>query len=751
MAWLRRAQNWLNAKPFRADIAAVLLLALLWLFFFWRVITPNPANQVSYPAGDFSGQFLAFSAYQARRLLAGEIPLWNPYNYGGHPFIADTQAAVFYPIRLIFIAISPLTGGWSYQILQIEAIFHYGLASLWMYLFIRAFTRLPAAGIVSAVVWAYGGYLTGYPPLQLAVLEAGIWLPLSLLGVYKAAGLPGGWSVRWLVLSALGLGISLLAGHPQTSLLYSYVLLAYLIYRAVRTRQRWWATLLAAGGVFLTGYSLAAIQLLPGLEYMRLTIRADFGFEELAHGFPFADLISFVLPNVVSLWSPLYSGITALVLAGIAIGRKAESAAFWAATGLIALGLSFGGATIFYRLAYLLAPGFSWFRGQERAAYGVAMALSVLAGLGTQALLDRPAASPRLRRILAATALTFVAVWVEIFVVSRFSPPDSDTLVSAAAFTAVLAVLCWLVFSWPGPAPTLPWLPVAVVGLITLDLFTTSWQTNWEPVPASERNLYAETLVKEAQSGAGLYRVDGRLGLGGNYGTMVGLHDIGGVSPLRLEALEAYNLLLPESRQWELLGVQYVFTDWVELPVPSSIVTSATMEGEANPWNLHRLDDPTPLAYMVYQIAVAVDDGQALGWLSEPAFNPRTTVILNAEPALSLPDAIPDNWEVNITTYEPERITLLVNTPADGILVVSEWDYPGWQVSVDGNPATIWRADAALRGIPLSAGTHTVTFTYRPATVWIGAASSILSLVTMAAGLVFSSRRVPLRGMEQPS
>ena len=27
----------------------------------------------------------------------GEIPLWNPYNNGGLPFIADTQAAVFYP------------------------------------------------------------------------------------------------------------------------------------------------------------------------------------------------------------------------------------------------------------------------------------------------------------------------------------------------------------------------------------------------------------------------------------------------------------------------------------------------------------------------------------------------------------------------------------------------------------------------------------------------------------------------------
>ena len=81
------------------DTHAVIVLVLLWLLFFWRLFTPIAADQASLETGDFSGQFVAFAGYQYERLSRGEIPLWNPYNNGGLPFIADTQAAVFYPPR----------------------------------------------------------------------------------------------------------------------------------------------------------------------------------------------------------------------------------------------------------------------------------------------------------------------------------------------------------------------------------------------------------------------------------------------------------------------------------------------------------------------------------------------------------------------------------------------------------------------------------------------------------------------------
>src|SRR5690606_28264183 len=125
-----------------------------------------------------------------------EIPLWNPYNMAGHPFLADTQAAVFYPPRLLTIAASRFTGGFTYATLQAEALLHYWIGAVLMYLFVRRLTASYLAGLVSALTLTFGGYQTGYPPLQLAILEAGVWLPLALLGLTRASEQPGGWNLR---------------------------------------------------------------------------------------------------------------------------------------------------------------------------------------------------------------------------------------------------------------------------------------------------------------------------------------------------------------------------------------------------------------------------------------------------------------------------------------------------------------------------------------------------------------------------
>ena len=122
------------------DSAAITALVVLWLFFFWRLFTPIASDQASLKQGDFSAQFVTFAAYQYERLSNGEIPLWNPYNNGGFPFIADTQAAVFYPPRLTTIALARLSGGWSYHALELEMTAHVLAYRLLMYIFLRRLT-----------------------------------------------------------------------------------------------------------------------------------------------------------------------------------------------------------------------------------------------------------------------------------------------------------------------------------------------------------------------------------------------------------------------------------------------------------------------------------------------------------------------------------------------------------------------------------------------------------------------------------
>ncbi|MEO8396441.1 MAG: hypothetical protein ABI700_25835, partial [Chloroflexota bacterium] len=396
------------ASKRRDDALAIAVLILLWLLFFWRLFTPTAVDQASLKQGDFSGQFVTFAGYQYERLSHGEIPLWDPYNNGGLPFIADTQAGVFYPPRLVTIGLSNLSGGWTYHALELEMTFHVLAFTLMMYAFVRRLTGSVFGGFVAAIIAGYCGYLSGYPPLQLALLEAGIWLPLAALGILEATRVAkadaGSDKIRWrwLVVTGFALGLSWMAGHPQTSYFLTYLLVAYYGYR-VGTMPKASVNILGAhsraplrntsvqrliafvGGVAIFGlisFGLAAAQFLPSVEYLLRTTRAGFGYDAKSNGFPLQDVFQFLVPGVVSQWSPLWISISGLVLALIALWRRLPQTRFWGAVALLALLWSFGANSAVYPLLYNLLPGLVFFRGQERAAYLVVDSLAILAGIG---------------------------------------------------------------------------------------------------------------------------------------------------------------------------------------------------------------------------------------------------------------------------------------------------------------------------------------------------------------------------------
>ena len=134
-----------------------------------------------------------------------------------------------------------------------------------------------------------------------------------------------------------------------------------------------------AGGL---AAALAMVQLLPAAEYLQHTTRIAFGFEAKKNGFPVQDLMQIVFPRVLSLWSPLYVGIIGLALIGLALIRRVREWALWGGAALVGLLFSLGGNAALYGLLYNILPGLKLFRGQERGAMIVALAGSILVGMG---------------------------------------------------------------------------------------------------------------------------------------------------------------------------------------------------------------------------------------------------------------------------------------------------------------------------------------------------------------------------------
>ena len=723
------------------DLHAIVALVLLWLLFFWRLFTPIAADQASLAKGDFSGQFVAFGGYQYERLSQGEIPLWNPYNNGGLPFIADTQAAVFYPPRWITIGLSALAGGWSYNALQLEMTAHVLLYTLLMYAFMRRLTlhrelSRPAA-LAAALIVGYGGFTAGYPPLQLALLEAAVWLPLTLLGIHEAAR-ERRLAWRFLALAGFALGLSWLAGHPQTSWFASCLAAVFLAYRCFTRRIGWRAFI---GGIALIGLvaiGTTAVTLLPGIEYLLHTTREGLGFAAKGNGFPFRDIAQFVFPGSVSQWSPLYIGIPALFLVAVAIFRRASESRFWLAVAIVALLHSLGENSAFYYASYNLIPGLRFFRGQERAAFLVANSLAILAGLGITVCAGW--ANQRQRDRVLRYWLGFAALLV-IFAVGLLLAWHNDAarwgdLFEISARSAVIAALSYGILRYFLRQPQRVALQLALIALIAFELFSVNIDhpANYDPVPAAEQLAMTPPPLVQAvlddQDGRP-FRVDGFRGLRDNFASLYAVMDMRGISPLFLKGPAAiiYRDYVNNPLAWELFAVKYVFSGAQSLSLPSEVIARGRdQDGEVF---LHRLADPRPFARLFYSADLVDSDDWAMALMDDPRYHEREKIVLQGALRHALPDAAAEGT-VEVTSFEPEAIMLRIDTPENAVLSLALPHYPGWEARLNGRAVEIMRAYAGLTALEIPAGQHSLSLTFAPASYAIGLLISAVTWLGLA-------------------
>lgn len=711
---------------------AVAVLVALWALFFWRVLTPINADRASFKQGDFSGQFVAFGAYQYERLTAGEIPLWNPYNNAGLPFVADTQAAAFYPPRLLTIALARLSGGWSYHALELEAIFHVLGYTLAVYALVRRLTGSAWGGLAAAIVGGYGGYLSGYPPLQLALLEAGVWLPLVVLALHAATNADAP-RPRLVMLAGFSLGLSWLAGHPQTSWFLTYLAVAYLAFRLWERGK--WTLRRFMGGLALLGVitlGTTAITFLPGLEYLAETARAGQGYTGKTNGFPLPDVIQFIYPGVVSLFSPLYVGVSGLLAAVAAFRRPSRAVWFWGTTVLVGLLWSFGGNTALFDALYNTLPGLRFFRGQERAAYLVANGMAVLAGYGV-ATLDTDDWQPGAARLVRWLAGGAGVIFGIVLLLWRGFPDAYATFVGPATLTALVLLAAYILLA----RLATPRLRPALLALLAFELFSVNMSapSNYDDIPpADQLSLSAPPLVQPVlPDGPAPVRVDGFRGLTDNYGSLYGVYDARGISPLFLDGLHQLQgppFASPANFEtnptyWELTAVGYVYSGFEALPVPSRIVTFGG--DRFGPVYLHALADPRPFAHLVYRADVVDSDAFARALLADPAYRPRESVILHAPLPLDLPALPPSDATATVTAFAPETFTVAVRTPQNAVLSLAHPHYPGWRATLDGKPVELLRAYGGLSAVAVPAGHHTLTVRYAPLSFQLGV---IFSLAT---------------------
>jgi hypothetical protein len=135
---------------------------------------------------------------------------------------------------------------------------------------------------------------------------------------------------------------------------------------------------------------------------------------------------------------------------------------------------------------------------------------------------------------------------------------------------------------------------------------------------------------------------------------------------------------------------------------------------------------------VVYAAENISDDAQAGQRLLDEGFDVRN-VAITAEPT-DLPSAPPrPATRAEIQVYEEMRLVIHARTAQAGLLVLGDYFYPGWAVSVDGQRATARRVNLFWRGVDLSAGDHTVVFQFEPMSLKIGLGLSGTAIIGLGA------------------
>src|SRR5207244_953702 len=244
-------------------------LALAWgvvVAVFWGgLVVPSMQPGLRRPMDiDLYGYFVPKFWYGNAELGAGRLPLWNPYEYGGLPFLGAAQPAALYPPKIAVYALAGRAATHAYMAL------HYLLAGGFAFVALRGLGLGWPGAALGTVTWAFSplNLESHYHPVRLACLT---WVPLVLLAFVRLLERPG---LRAAAALAGAAALTLLGGYPEYALDTGVCLLVFWLVAGRRLGPRDGRALgwLAASG--LLAAALVALQVVSLLEMAGESARA---------------------------------------------------------------------------------------------------------------------------------------------------------------------------------------------------------------------------------------------------------------------------------------------------------------------------------------------------------------------------------------------------------------------------------------------------------------------------------------------
>ena len=773
-----------------ALIYALLIAVIFWPFWQGNLLMSSVSDQVA------GYSFRAFAATHFKTV--GGFPLWNPYIFGGMPFLQNTtNGDTFYPTAFLRLLMPVGTA------MALGFLVHIVLAGAFTFKFLRALgLRIESSFIGGLAYMLTGMVISQVSPGHDGKLFVSALTPLALNFLFKAVT-RSDW--RQYVYFGAVVGFSFLTPHYQMTY---YMLMAAGFFwlflnffdepgtgRAVWYKSFGWFV-----AALLLGFAIDAVQMAPFAHYIGSTGRAAAGSSSTGYAYatsyamPIEETLNILWPsfsgylqtywgqNHIKLHSEYIGGVV-LILAtlGFRLRERKRLAWFFAFLAIYATLFSFGGHTPFYYIPYAILPGIKLTRAPGQIFFLASLAAAVFAGFGVEYLYRA-----RERREVVGKG-PFIA-WGVILVggallalgggfasmIESMAPPEYAELlpeisrqlsfdalrVLALGGVAIGVLIAFSRAKIPGNAAF-----VALTILLGLDLWSVEKRyINW--LPPEQVTFAPDQVARTLRQDTTVFRVliNGiqSYQYGWNYLATQRIREVLGYQGTELHR---YDELMGGKGQWKNIGnpavLRLVTAKYLVIgqalppnPMLTQIGAQALSTNDGGQAYLYRFNANDPYSYVV-PTAVKIADEQALAVISDPrsGFDPRKAILVPADSRVGLDPkdvralAPADSTPVTVERSADDVIRLSLGKPAtaNSYLFVSENYYPDWRATVDGKAADVLRAQFSLMAVPLTAGARSVELRVAPASYgtfrWVTFAALALVLATAVSGPLMRSRK----------
>ena len=708
------------------------LMALMALaVWFHRIEFDAPSAHRTLIQSDTYRYFHPVAEFIHQEVRAGRLPLWNPYQLAGQPFLALPVTGALYPLNLVIMGLFEANTA-----LGVHAVLHFFLAGVFTWLLAGRLGLGSAGRNAAALAYMISGpMLLG---LYMSVhFSTQAWLPALLWALH---GLLSEARLKWALTLALFAALSFYGGYPQLFLymaefcgVFAVAGFFLLTPREARLRVAGLAGLAAA---LALGWMMPL--LLPQLEFTREASRSLDGLSLSDASAPF------LLPS--ALWDgaardlgDLFAGFPS----GPILGRVALPALFipLALCGLLARGLR--GYWVFFALsglvtgllilgpqtpafaAYYALPLTDLFRGPIRLAFLYVFCGTMLVGIGVEGLTrlirDKSGSRPWATVVgLLLVVLLAGDAYLRTRLISAHPSSHENARGAPAELTEFLR-------DRPGR----------------------------ERIYFETLQLYLPGFLLKAGSINGFF-------LAGDYEpslhrTYLDYFDWRGKGPwhgnstvLRTDRPHAAYI---DPQLLDLMGVRFYasYQPGSVDPLPELARLFGPGYRRLGNVKVYERESALPRAYTAERVQVAADQDAAIRAIKNPDFAPDQIVVVSGAVG-SLPgslrgeagalDAPPPNASIQsspIVSASPQEVIVEAHCDKPCLSVLTDLDYPGWNAEINGEPAPIIRANGMFRGVALTPGKHRIVYRFEPGSLRLGLGLALLA--TAGAGWAWRAER----------